>query len=201
MRNVVGILVAAAVGIHCSAPMGDSDGTVADAPELAAETQNEPRRAAPGNDTEGTGDGDEKAPEVSVLDLSSYLHGGRAPHVTSAVTDENGATFATGTFIGKVTIGDSTVISRGDKDVFLLKLSRSRVVEWVRAVGSAAPEAAPHVSIDDGTRVTVIGMTKGEMDCGTGPLNTWDSSTFFLCVFGAGDGATLNAGAFPTGNL
>lgn len=200
MRNVVGFLVAAAVGIHCSAPVGDSDSAVTSEPELAAESQNEPRRSAPASETTDD-DYDEQAPQVSVLDLSKYLHGGKAPLVTSVVTDESGSTFATGTFVGRVTIGDSTVISRGDKDVFLLKLTRSGAIEWVRAVGSAASETAPHVALDDGQRVTVIGMTKGEMDCGTGPLNTWDSSTFFLCVFGAGDGVTLNAGAFPTGNL
>ena len=200
MRNVVGILVAAAVGIHCSAPVDDAQSPVTSEPELAAEAeaQNEPRRAAPAKET--TND-KEQPPEVSLLDLSAYLHGGKAPIVTSVINDASGTTFATGTFIGRVTIGDSTVISRGDKDVFLLKLTRSGVVAWVRAVGSAAPEASPRVALEDGQRVTVIGMTKGEMDCGTGPLNTWDSSMFFLCIFGAGDGVTLNAGAFPTGNL
>jgi hypothetical protein len=117
------------------------------------------------------------------------------------VSDASGATYATGTFTDSVAIGDTLIRSRGDKDVFLVKLSPTGALAWVRAVGSVALESAPHVSLEDEGRVIILGMTKGEMDCGTGPLNTWDSPTFFLCIFGGPDGRTLAAGVFPTGNL
>ena len=57
------------------------------------------------------------------------------------------------------------------------------------------------MTLDDGsTNVHVVGITKGSMDCGAGPLPTWSSDTFFLCVFGGPDGATLAGGVFPTGS-
>lgn len=200
MRNVVGILVAAAVGIHCSAPVESSETSETSEPELAApagRSGEQQRAPAPPSDTNV----DPTAPQTSLLDLSSVIYGGVPPIVTSTVTDETGATYATGTFVGKVLIGNTVIKSRGDKDVFLIKLTPSGAFGWIRAVGSAALENAPRVTLDEGHRITIIGMTKGEMDCGTGPLNTWDSSQFFVCIFGGYDGSTLNGGVFPTGNL
>lgn len=144
-----------------------------------------------------------------MFDLSSIVHAGTPPHVTSVVIDAAGATYATGTFVGKIVIGDTLVRSRGNKDILLVKLDAGGGFEWVRAFGSSELESAPRVALEDAVvtpdeapyqRVTIVGMTKGEMDCGTGPLNIWASGTFFVCVFGSEDGMTLNAGAFPTGS-
>ena len=65
-------------------------------------------------------------------------------------------------------------------------------------MGSAKSESGPRVSLDDG-RVSVVGLTAGEMDCGGGPLPTWSSQTFFLCLFGQTDGDSVGGGSFPTG--
>lgn len=198
MRNPAGILVVALVGLHCSTP-ADPVETSEPALEDSAEPPAAPSRPAPVPGPEPPAG--RAASEESVFDLSGLVHDGSSPHVTSKVTDATSATYVTGTFVGRVQIGDAVIRSRGDQDVFLVKISATRTVVWVRAVGSAALESSPRVSLEDEHRVTVIGMTKGEMDCGEGTFNTWNSSTFFVCIFGGADGATLTGGVFPTGNL
>jgi hypothetical protein len=200
MRNVVGALVAAAVGIHCSAPADSTLDT--SSPEIVASQEPEPagaRKATPGPATVPEDLRPPSGKAVRQPDLAAFLHHNATTHATSTITDESGAIYVTGTFVGNTLIGDTVVHSRGDKDVFLLKITPQGLFDWVRAVGSASIESAPRVSLEAGARVNVIGMTNGEMDCGDGPLPWWSSGTFFVCVFGGRDGASLSGGVFPTG--
>lgn len=197
MKIVVGVLALAAVGIHCSAPVSDSDTSETSTPELVSPAADEGRAkakpAAPSAEPSDT------SPEDGAsVDLTTLVHNGAWPTITSSVSDDKGARYATGTFVGVVAIGDTVIKSRGDKDVFLLKLDPAGKFLWVRAVGSASVESSPRVTLEGTGRVSVIGMTTGEMDCGSGPLPTWSSDTFFLCIFG-GDGLSLVSGVFPTG--
>ena len=192
---MVGLVLAAAVGIHCSAP-AEQPGT--SSPELASEAAN----PAPGSATATTEAAAEKVPNHRArptTDFWSVIADAVTTRVTSTIVDPtSGATYAAGTFVDDVVIGGTFLKSKGDKDVFLLKVDAGGVVEWVRGVGSAYAETEPRVTLE-GAEVNVIGMTAGRMDCGAGPLGTWSSDTFFLCVFGASDGASLSGGVFPTG--
>lgn len=199
MKTVVGVLAIAAVGIHCSAPVSDGDTAQLTTPELVAAAEQGRGPAKPvAPSTPPAPPSDDAADETAGADLTMLVHNGAWPTITSSVSDENGARYATGTFVGVVAIGDTVIKSRGDKDVFLLKLDPAGKFLWVRAVGSASAESAPRVTLESTGRVSVLGMTTGEMDCGSGPLPTWSSDTFFLCIFG-GDGLSLVSGVFPTG--
>ncbi len=201
MRNVVGILLAAAVGIHCSAPTQSPDPTSSE-PELvaspgAAQTE-APQQAAPRADEQPATRIDRAAPAAA--DFAPLIPEGAHAHVTSTITDSTGASFATGTFEGRVIIGGIAIQSKGDKDVFLLKIDPQGQFQWVRSVGSGLTESGPRVTLEDGTnRVQIIGTTNGRMDCGSGPLGTWSSETFFICVFGGAKGDAVSGGVFPTG--
>lgn len=201
MKIVVGVLALAAVGIHCSAPVSDGDTAQLATPELVAPAEQERASAAPSAPSAPSTPPapSESAPDDAAgVDLTTLVHNGTWPTITSSVSDEHGARYATGTFVGVVSIGDTVIKSRGDKDVFLLKLDPAGKFLWVRAVGSASAESAPRVTLESPGRVSVLGMTTGEMNCGSGPLPTWSSATFFLCIFG-GDGLSLVSGVFPTG--
>jgi hypothetical protein len=201
MRNVVGILLAAAVGIHCGAP-AESAEPAASSPELVA-APGAPQTEAPAEPQAGALD--QKAqkaerPGAVAPDFSPLVLESATTHITSTVTDLEGASYATGTFEGRIVIGRTAFQSRGDKDVFLIKVDRSGQLEWARAVGSGMAETGPRVSLEDGTsRIHLLGTTKGRMDCGDGPLSSWSSDTFFFCVFGGVDGAPIAGGVFPTG--
>ena len=199
MRTVVGLFLAAAAGLHCSAP-ADLPGT--SSPELASEG-----RSSPPDASERATDATEARRTARVPnqlarptgDLSSLIAGASTTHVTSTFVDPTtGATYAAGTFVDDVVIGGTVLKSKGDEDVFLLKVDALGTLEWVRAVGSAYAEKEPRVTLS-GAEVNLIGMTAGRMDCGTGPLGSWSSATFFLCVFGASDGTSVSGGVFPTG--
>lgn len=200
MRKVVGALVAAAVGIHCSAP---AESTVdASTPEIVGSAEPAPAGPRKATPAPPPAQEDPRSPSANAVrqpDLSAFLHDNPTTAVTSTIIDESGAMYVTGTFVGSTLIGDTVVRSRGDKDVFLLKITPQGHVDWVRAVGSASIESAPRVSLEPGARVNVVGMTEGEMDCGEGPLPWWSSATFFVCVFGGRDGASVAGGVFPTG--
>jgi len=200
MRTVAGFLVAAAVGIHCSAPV---DTTSTSAPELTGTvTPSAPPARANEPPAEAPFSPDTKAPnhiEETKIDFSTFMRDGDTARITSTTIDATtGATYATGTFRNDAVIGGTLIKSKGDKDVFLLKVAAGGAFQWVRSAGSAYAESEPRVSVE-GAEVNVIGMTDGAMDCGTGPLATWSSATFFLCVFGATDGTSLSGGVFPTG--
>lgn len=200
LRNVLGVLVAALVGIHCNAATDDADGA-SETAELSETSGTQPGGGArrPASDEPPTSDEPARPSPVTGPDLTSLLHGGAMPVVTSAVKDESGATYATGTFVGYVDIGNTVIKSRGGKDVFVLKLDSAGQFAWVRTVGSESMESSPRVALD-GKSVSVIGLTKGEMDCGSGPMATWTSGTFFLCMFGGAEGAVESGGVFPTGH-
>jgi hypothetical protein len=197
MRTVFGLVLAAAAVIHCSAA-AELPGT--SPPELASEVS-DPR--------EGSGADDQQVAHAAKLPnhparpnedfAAPVAEVTTTTHVTSTIVDPtSGATYAAGTFEDDIVVGGTLLKSKGDKDVFLLKVDARGVLEWVRAVGSAYAETKPRVTLD-GAGVNVIGMTEGRMDCGLGPLGTWSSATFFVCVFGAADGASLSGGVFPTG--
>ena len=193
MRTVVGLLIAAVVGIHCSVP-SESAGTSAPQPNVAF--------AAPGVAREPAASGEPKSPdhvaEVTV-GLPALMQDAINARMTSAVVDpSSGATFATGTFVDEIVIGGVHLKSHGEADVFLLKVGGLGDFQWVRAVGSAFAESGPRVTLD-GSHVNLIGMTTGTMDCGMGPLARWSSDTFFLCVCEAADGTPVSGGVFPTG--
>ena len=200
MRNAVGILLAAAVGIHCSAATESPDPS--SAPELVAA----PGRAQTDAPAEPSpSDLDQSAQKVdrpgrAAPAFAPLIPENATTHVTSTVMDASGASYVTGTFEGQIVFGDSAPIeSRGDKDVFLLKIDRRGELVWARSVGSGLAESGPRVTLDpDSPHVHLVGTTKGRLDCGSGPLSTWSSDTFFFCVFGD-DGAPLSGGVFPTG--
>lgn len=198
MRNVVGLLVAAAVGIHCSAP-AESSGDQSSAPELVTASPSTPPARQPEPEPDVGGPKTPDHLEKNAPDLSFLIEDPEHTQVTSTVVDPTtGALYATGTFTDRVVIGGMRLRSRGDKDVFLLKVDAGGRFAWVRSVGSASEESAPRVKLD-GTSVNLVGMTAGAMDCGTGPLPTWSSATFFFCIFGGTDGTSLSGGVFPTG--
>lgn len=200
MRNVVGILLAAAVGIHCSASP-DTPESSASSPELVA-ASGAPQTEPPAEPKAGDFDQKAQKAERSVVtpDFSPLVPVSATTHITSTVMDLEGASYATGTFEGRIVIGRVALQSRGDKDVFLIKVDRTGQLEWARAVGSGLAESGPRVTLEDGTsRIHLVGSTKGRMDCGDGPLSSWSSDTFFFCVFGGVDGAPIAGGVFPTG--
>jgi len=181
MRHLPVVVALAFAGVHCGPAATDVGETTAESEIVAPEAAKRPHSA-----------------EASETD-DTVAKGATKPLVTSTTTDASGATYTAGVFGGSRKIGGVMMTSRGDADVFVVKTAADGTPVWARAIGSTLRESAPRISVEAGTgRVTVIGMTAGEMDCGDGPLATYEE-TFFLCTFVGRDGASLESAAFPTG--
>jgi hypothetical protein len=182
----VGIALTAASGLCCVAPPAPVEGAGVSAPEIV---EAEVPRARPPPSLASSAEPFTPATRLARADTI----------VTSTFEAKDGAIYEAGTFAGAVLLDGERLQSKGGDDVFLVKWNADGSRAWVRAVGSQAHESAPRVGdVEDG-RVKLIGMTQGEMDCGSGPLPTWTSQTFFFCVFDSDDGAWLAGGTFPTG--
>ena len=124
MRTVVGAILAAAVGIHCSVP---TEAPATSSPELASQAPSSggsARAAAPAPESDTSVP---KAPDPQLPALDGIVRDPSAVHVTSTAYDATGALFATGTFVGSVTIGDTVIQSRGDKNATRPTFEPSRV--------------------------------------------------------------------------
>lgn len=184
-KRYAGLIVLAAIcGIHCSAPVETISQDDAPVTEATDPPSGNHRSTAPS-----------EPDKVVSLDEE-----GTEPEYTSSVRDSSGNLYETGTFVRTMWTGTSLLRSRGDRDVFLIKTTAEGNPLWAISIGSALRESGPKVSLDDDGNVSVLGITKGQMDCGQGPLSSWSSETFFLCSFKASDGTTIVGGAFPTGS-
>jgi hypothetical protein len=204
-RWSIGALALAVAGVHCSAPAGEEAPVTTDPVDFVPgagardDAEEPPAKEEPArDDARGRAWFEGNAPRLLAPELAPLVRDGADTVVTSTVRDADGSLYATGTFIGNIAIGPRILYSRGSKDIFLVKVDRRSRFVWARALGSAGAERAPRVSISEG-RVSVIAMTKGDVDCGKGPMPVWSTETFFMCSFRLADGAPIVGGAFPTG--
>jgi hypothetical protein len=135
--------------------------------------------------------------------------------VTSFECTTEGSCYVAGTFVDTRRVGAFTLESRGSTDVFLAR-TRDRYDEaagvaslrdpgevvWARSIGSSLPETAPRLTVQtDVATVTLLGTTRGAVDCGRGPMTRWSDEGFYVCVFAQRDGALMAGGTFPRADV
>jgi hypothetical protein len=192
MRTVLTVLLAAAVGIHCSSGDAMTAPVQNDEPAITADEPAQPS-ATPRSDGAPAGEGDESDPRWAI-----EKEGNPPTLITTTARGSDDALYAAGTFSGWLSVGDDTLKSKGGDDVFLVRFDPNGSIAWARAIGSVRAERAPRVSFVDG-QVKLIARTDGEVDCGSGGMGKWSSEMFFYCMF-APDGSALGGGSFPTGS-
>lgn len=206
MKEAATILLASVVGIHCTAPVAPPEGLepgggdeVAVAAPRPPEQEVVTRSLEPSEPSPADGLLD---PWATALDhdlgSANWLLTRRHVLITSTALGADGAVYVAGTYEGTIAFGDALLTSRGEQDVFLVRREPNGAFAWARSVGSLFDESVPRVTVNEG-RVSLVGLTEGEMDCGAGPLPVWATTTFFVCVFGE-QGDALASGAFPTGS-
>lgn len=119
------------------------------------------------------------------------------PHVAAAVAAPDGSRYLVGTFSGSLRAGEIVLRSRGGVDIYLAHRLADGDVEWAIDVGGKGEESSPRISLDEGN-LKLVAMTTDAVDCGNGPLRSFDTETFFVCTFDR-RGTALSGGAFPTG--
>jgi hypothetical protein len=76
--------------------------------------------------------------------------------ITAAACASDTFVYVLGQFDGTMTLGSSTLVSRGSTDIFLHKLTASGVTMWITSIGSKTADIAGDVCCD-GTNVVVCG--------------------------------------------
>lgn len=194
-RAAVVVIAAVSAAVHCgSEGLATGEGSE-DSHEASAElslardgarwTELEPELAH------------ELSASVRELLASDRFEAGLGGTVTTSASARDGTRYVAGVFSGAIRVGGTRLMSRGSDDVFLARVQAAGHVAWARAVGSEGKESGAKVAFEDG-HVKLMAMTDGAVDCGRGPLRTWDSEAFFLCTFEA-DGAPRGGASFPTG--
>lgn len=76
---------------------------------------------------------------------------------TSVTHDKQGNIYVAGSFKGVQILGNDTLISRGDNDVFLVKYAPDGQVIWARSGGSVAGESVSAIATDSSGNVYLTG--------------------------------------------
>jgi hypothetical protein len=191
MRRAATIVLTAAMGIHCGA--ADESDRTRPASDGSEETRVDDEAAAPPHAARS---GEAPAPIARPV-APSRAFVALPSLVLTTVIGPDGATYVAGTYAGSIEVGGATFTSTGKDDVFIARRERDGRVSWARSVGSLSAESGPHLTFDDG-HLKLVATTRGDVDCGAGPLGKWNSEMFFMCVFDE-KGATVGGGSFPTG--
>ncbi len=80
-------------------------------------------------------------------------------YVSDMVVDNDGNIYVTGTFSGSISIDGHSLVSAGSTDFYVMKMSPSGSVVWLKAGGSSAVEQGNAIAVDANANVYVVGVS------------------------------------------
>lgn len=99
------------------------------------------------------------------------VFGGVGKDVAHGVAaDPFGNVAVTGHFHDQVAFGETTADSKGNRDVFLLKLSPNAELHWVKTFGDKDHDQGATVAMDDAGNLAVAGVFRFQLELGGEPL-------------------------------
>ncbi|MDQ3341332.1 MAG: SBBP repeat-containing protein [Myxococcota bacterium] len=130
----------------------------------------------------GEGD-DHTAVGESDIFVASYTNAGklkwarawgadRNDAASAVVADAAGNTTAIGWFEGKVNFGKGDLVSKGNKDVFAVKLDEKGAVVWAQSFGDKDHDQGRAAAIDDKGNVYAAGLYRFALDVGPKALES-----------------------------
>lgn len=112
------------------------------------------------------------------LGTSSYTK------ATGVAVDSAGDIVLAGELNGAVDFGIGTpLVTAGDDDVFLVKLSAAGETQWVAQYGDASPQRKPAVAVDPQRNIVLTGKYRGQLDFGNGALSSPGSASMLVAKF------------------
>jgi hypothetical protein len=112
--------------------------------------------------------------------------------VQGLAIDAAGNTYATGSFDGQLTFGNTTLTSNGDNDVFVAKLSPTGAWLWAASGGGYSPDVGRALAVSATGTVYVTGQVRANASFGTTPALA-ATTTGFADLFVAALNATTGA--------
>ena len=99
--------------------------------------------------------------------------------INSVVVDVNGNSYVTGFFRDTVIFGNTTLISAGGSDIFVVKFNDLGLVQWARKAGSILNDVGRGIGTDGNGNIYVAGYFSEDYDSGATASCVFGGSTVF----------------------
>lgn len=106
--------------------------------------------------------------------------GGDWDYARDVAVDSAGNSYFTGYFKGNVVFGTTTLASRGNSDIYLVKFNKSGAWQWVRNAGGGSDDSNPSITINSSGNPYLTGYISSSASFGTFTLTAKGSSDVFL---------------------
>ncbi len=104
----------------------------------------------------------------------------------TAAVDIAGNVIVAGGFDGAIDFGSTPVNVNGLGDVFVAKLDPNGNQVWLKTFGDGDLQFATDVAVDDEGNILVVGLVKGQIDFGLGPLPVVTDRDMFIAKLDPG---------------
>ena len=98
----------------------------------------------------------------------------------SIAVDNDGYSYITGKFYGNSTFGESTLSSKGSKDIFVVKMDSEGKVVWARSFGGTKGDEGFGIAVDKGGNSYITGYFWGIADFGGKSLSSKGTADVFV---------------------
>jgi hypothetical protein len=102
--------------------------------------------------------------------------------------DSAGNSYAVGLFKGTAKFGTATLVSKGDMDLFVVKVGPTGAVAWATSAGGSGFDNATGVAVDSAGNVTIVGSFKGTATFGGSTRTTKGGSDMFVARLSSSGG-------------
>lgn len=109
--------------------------------------------------------------------------GGGEQFRASAAIDLAGNVIVAGGFDGAIDFGGTPVAANGLADVFVARLKPDGTQDWLKTFGDGDLQFATDVAVDEEGNILVVGLAKGQIDFGKGPVTTASDRDLFVAKF------------------
>ncbi|NJM18155.1 MAG: DUF4114 domain-containing protein [Richelia sp. SM1_7_0] len=99
---------------------------------------------------------------------------------TDIATDKVGNSYVIGTFLSDVTLGNQTLLSAGNTDIFLTKLDIDGNIEWSQNLGGTLSDTGNSISLDSAGNIYVTGSFEDTVSFGDTTLTSNGESDAFI---------------------
>ncbi len=94
--------------------------------------------------------------------------------------DASGNLYHTGYFEGEISFGETTLISKGGKDIFVAKINKDGYWEWARSAGGNLADYGKDITCDNNGNIYITGYFFGTCDFGNISLNSSGNTEVFI---------------------
>jgi hypothetical protein len=126
---------------------------------------------------------------------AKQAHGFLANQAFATASDPGGNVYVTGYYYGTFYFDSTTLSSRGDRDIFLLKLDKQGEVIWARTAGSMGDDEAKGLYVDEHGNAYLTGYFNGTAHFGTQRVRSRGYEDIFIAKYDSAGNALWARGA------